>query len=135
MMQSLADGIEQFMDDRAKEFEAWVDEVIEATDEWFDELETAIAPDLDQAINEVLDPLLELLWGLEEQVEDSAQPLVNTVEPMLNNHPACVGCRHYHGQAYNDVMLVCGMHPYGWEGEKCPDWESFWPDAPPDSEI
>ncbi len=134
MMQSLADGIGQFMDDRAKEWDAWVDEVIEATDEWFEELETAIAPDLDQAINEMLDPLLELLWGLEEQVEDSAHPLVNTVEPMLNNHPACVGCRHYHGQSYNDVMLVCGMHPYGWEGEQCPDWESFWTDTPPDAE-
>jgi hypothetical protein len=20
--------------------------------------------------------------------------------------------------------LVCGMYPYGWDGDKCPDWES-----------
>lgn len=40
-------------------------------------------------------------------------------------NPSCVGCRHYHGQAYNGVMFVCGMYPYGWEGEeKCPDRES-----------
>lgn len=43
--------------------------------------------------------------------------------PNAQKHPACVGCRHYHGQTYNGNLLVCAMYPYGWQGEKCPDWE------------
>jgi hypothetical protein len=36
--------------------------------------------------------------------------------------PACQGCRHFHGASYGGNFLVCGMHPYGWDGEKCPDF-------------
>jgi hypothetical protein len=41
----------------------------------------------------------------------------------------CIGCRHYHGQAYGmsqqtRVRLICGFHPYGWTaGGDCPDWQ------------
>jgi hypothetical protein len=39
----------------------------------------------------------------------------------------CQGCVHYHGRAYgfkrSRTLLICGFHPYGWEGENCPDWE------------
>lgn len=41
---------------------------------------------------------------------------------------ACVGCQNYHGQAYGlqqarRVALICGLHPYGWQGSlPCPDW-------------
>jgi hypothetical protein len=34
----------------------------------------------------------------------------------------CAGCRYYHGDSYGDHALVCGIHPYGWEGEWCPDF-------------
>ncbi|MBR8839043.1 MAG: hypothetical protein DSM106950_34840 [Stigonema ocellatum SAG 48.90 = DSM 106950] len=37
----------------------------------------------------------------------------------------CVGCKHFHGVIYNDTQLICGMHPYGCEGDQCPDWESI----------
>ncbi|MEB3213722.1 MAG: hypothetical protein VKL39_20405 [Leptolyngbyaceae bacterium] len=43
---------------------------------------------------------------------------------------ACKGCTHYHGIAYGQnrdtrTVLVCGFHPYGWQGESsCPDWQS-----------
>lgn len=36
---------------------------------------------------------------------------------------ACVGCTNYHGQTYAGNRLICGVHPYGWEGDNCPDWE------------
>ncbi len=42
---------------------------------------------------------------------------------------ACVGCEHYHGVAYgysraNRTVLVCALHPYGWQDESnCPDWQ------------
>ncbi|WLT38230.1 hypothetical protein NON20_22495 [Synechocystis sp. B12] len=40
-----------------------------------------------------------------------------------NHQPACQGCQHYHGYVYNGQLLVCAMHPYGWETEQCPDWQ------------
>lgn len=46
------------------------------------------------------------------------------VEPSSQNQPACIGCSHYHGRVYNGTLLVCGMHPYGWDDNQCPDWES-----------
>lgn len=42
----------------------------------------------------------------------------------------CLGCCHYHGQAYgqtkeNRHRLICGFHPYGWTGAgNCPDWKA-----------
>lgn len=39
----------------------------------------------------------------------------------------CQGCEHYHGIAYGHsrdtrAVLICGFHPYGWQGSTCPDW-------------
>ncbi|ARV60312.1 hypothetical protein BZZ01_18250 [Nostocales cyanobacterium HT-58-2] len=36
----------------------------------------------------------------------------------------CEGCKHFHGVHYNSTPLICAMHPYGVEGEHCPDWEA-----------
>jgi hypothetical protein len=41
----------------------------------------------------------------------------------------CQGCIHYHGVAYGYTQearttLICGFHPYGWQGgQDCPDWQ------------
>jgi hypothetical protein len=51
------------------------------------------------------------------------------VPPTPDRHAACIGCQHYHGRLYSGTLLVCGMHPFGWETESCPDWEA---DQPPD---
>lgn len=51
------------------------------------------------------------------------------VPPTPDRHAACIGCQHYHGRLYSGTLLVCGMHPFGWETGSCPDWES---DQPPD---
>jgi len=48
---------------------------------------------------------------------------VEKTNPNAEFHPACVGCRNYHGHTYNGNLLVCGIHPYGWDDENCPDWE------------
>ncbi|MBN3908112.1 MAG: hypothetical protein HWQ35_16655 [Nostoc sp. NMS1] len=37
----------------------------------------------------------------------------------------CQGCKHFHGVVYNGVTLNCAVHPKGWQGDKCPDWQSF----------
>ncbi len=132
MMETIVDGIEEFVTEVAKEVEtaveAAVDVVIEVSETWVGQLEAAIAPDLEQRFNDFFDPILEAYLGLELHLDETVQPVMHTVEPLFNDHPACIGCRHYHGQSYNGTMLVCGMHPFGWEDQeqKCPDWESFW---------
>jgi hypothetical protein len=35
----------------------------------------------------------------------------------------CQDCTEYHGLIYGGVRLVCAMHPYGVDGENCPDWQ------------
>lgn len=45
------------------------------------------------------------------------------IKPNSEINPACLGCSNYHGQSYNGNLLVCAMHPYGWDGETCPDWQ------------
>jgi hypothetical protein len=66
-------------------------------------------------------------WEIEEVIEEIIEnpelSLNPKIEPTLDNHPACLSCRNYHGRVYNGVLLVCGMHPYGWMDENCPDWE------------
>jgi hypothetical protein len=34
----------------------------------------------------------------------------------------CTKCNYFHGTQYNDVDLICGIHPYG--NANCPDFES-----------
>ncbi len=38
--------------------------------------------------------------------------------------PACQGCRNYNGTVFGGNLLVCGFHPYGQNGDSCPDWEA-----------
>ncbi|HTL89749.1 MAG TPA: hypothetical protein VL134_10125 [Leptolyngbya sp.] len=49
----------------------------------------------------------------------------NEVEP--SRPQACRGCANYHGVAYgysrDRVPLICGLHPLGWDGSECPDWQ------------
>ena len=42
--------------------------------------------------------------------------------PSATNNPACINCANYHGQSYNGNLLVCAMHPNGWDDDNCPDW-------------
>ena len=126
MLQEIVDGIDEFFTEVSKDVEQMVNTFVEASEEFAEQMQSAIAPDLEDRINEFFDPFLEAYLGFEIAIEETIQPVSHTVEPMLNDHPVCVGCRNYHGQAYNGVMLVCGMHPSGWDGEQCPDWESTW---------
>jgi hypothetical protein len=126
MLEVMVKEVEQFLTDTAKDVTEAVDAFIEASEEIVEQMQTAFEAEIEPRINEFLDPILEAYLGFEIVVEETTQPVSHSIEPFLNDHPACVGCRHYHGQAYGGTMLVCGMHPYGWEEEKCPDWQSTW---------
>ncbi|MEL6159125.1 MAG: hypothetical protein AAFR18_07875 [Cyanobacteria bacterium J06627_32] len=109
--------------------EAWVDGSLEAIEAW----EKALSPTLntfnDQVDSAVDAGLLFLDQQVAPRIEEATAPLSNTITPWLQNHPTCIGCRNYHGTAYGDEMLVCGMHPYGPDDQTCADWESVWPKA------
>lgn len=61
---------------------------------------------------------------------------IHAQRPSLPNQPAaCQGCQHYHGRMYGGSMLVCGMHPYGVEDDRCPDWEGQTDPSPDEESI
>lgn len=104
------------------------DEVAEDMGTTLVQIDQMITPKLDQLDEQVgqwLDPVLQTLFGVGAVIDRSVEPVTHTVEPWLNQHPVCIGCRNYHGQEYNGNLLVCAMHPYGVEAgvETCPDKE------------
>ncbi|MBD2504698.1 hypothetical protein [Anabaena azotica] len=57
--------------------------------------------------------------GMEQEVRRiSQQPLKEIPKP-------CRGCQNFHGGRYGGVMLVCGIHPHGVEGDICPDFRRY----------
>lgn len=119
MLETVADEVDQFF----LGINEIVDTVLEFSEEVGEQLQNTISTELDQYFNEFTEPFFEVYWELEEFVGEVDQPFTSKLEPNLQEHPACVGCRHYHGHIYNGNLLICGMHPYGWEDETCPDWE------------
>lgn len=112
----------------------WVDSSIEVVEAAEKSIEENVAPAFLQ-INDQVDAALDagvdfLNQQITPWIEKVTAPIVNTVNPILQDHPTCVGCRNYHGTGYGNEMLVCGMHPYGPDDESCPDWESVWPGMP-----
>ena len=117
VLETVTDEVEQFFQD-----------FTEACDLVADEFYEAITTEVDIFWQEILEPIFGSDSDIEEENEEvySFQvytPIVNRLEATNNKNSPCVGCRHYHGHIYNGNLLVCGMHPYGWEQESCPDWE------------
>lgn len=114
-LESLADKVDEFFVE--------VTEIVEdLTEEW----QNTVGAEIDKYLQDVFEPIIEIYFDFEEIDEpwDSDQTFTYPVDPPPPRQPACIGCRHYHGQVYGGNLLVCGMHPYGWETENCPDWES-----------
>jgi hypothetical protein len=134
-LETVAEGVEQFFQEVGKEMgeaaDAWLDfteEVAEEIERVITPFEAAISPELDRlSQSDWVEPLLQAVLGFESTLDRAAEPFTHTVEPLINQHPVCVGCRNYHGQVYNGSMLVCAMHPYGMVdgSDQCPDKELF----------
>lgn len=127
-VETFANSVGQFFQDVGKDVSDAADALIELTEEMAENLEQFISPNLDRVDNqfdEWLDPILQTILGIENTIDQAVEPVTHTVEPWLNQHPICVGCRNYHGQTYNGTMLICAMHPYGVaeDWDSCPDKE------------
>jgi uncharacterized protein (DUF885 family) len=155
-----AQELRGLLDQTARLTEAWAEQtlqgVVATADNLADELEKQLRPTIEQwadDLHQSLEPLetvldeeverftdefsefvtpivVPLADALETWIEAMAAPINSHVEPMVNQHTVCIGCKHYFGQAHGGHMLVCAMHPYGPEEETCPDWESVWGQPP-----
>lgn len=155
-LEDWARNLGDFLETTAQMTEQWAEQTLQQTVEAADtlavEIEKQISPTMDQWMSELdraIEPLETVLDQETERFSEEftafvtpivvpladsieawlgaiATPLTHTIDPIANEHTACIGCRHYYGQAHGGNMLVCAMYPYGPEQEKCPDWDSVW---------
>ncbi|MEL7316534.1 MAG: hypothetical protein AAFN08_16565, partial [Cyanobacteria bacterium J06559_3] len=136
-----AKDLSEFVENTARATGEWaeaaIDRAIEVADTVADEVEKQVSPTIEQWAEGFYNAVEPLEHKLDEETEriseefaafvtplitplaDSleawlvtvATPVSQTLDPLVNEHTACVGCRHYHGQAYSGNMLVCAMYP------------------------
>jgi hypothetical protein len=128
--QKTAADMEKFMLEVGEAAELFAGEVSETIEDFVEQFQTAVVSEVDSFIEDFLDAIAETdevensLWqDLEDLTEDYDYMGVGFQPPTADTHPACINCINYHGRIYDGNLLVCGMHPYGWDGEHCPDWE------------
>ncbi|MEM6437203.1 MAG: hypothetical protein AAF773_25605 [Cyanobacteria bacterium P01_D01_bin.115] len=120
---SLADDIEKQL---RPTLERWAEDINQAVEPFEDVLDQEVER-FSEEFSELITPVVVPLTGaLETWLETMTAPIVSHVDPMVNDHITCIGCKHYCGQTHGGNMLVCAMYPYGPEAETCPDWESHW---------
>ncbi len=120
IVKSVSDEVERFFVGMTEV----VDSFIELTEEFSEQVQNTLLSEVDQYLQDLAEPFLEVYWDFEDVLGDDLEGhFPYPVEPTAEKNFACIGCRHYHGQVYNGNLLVCGMHPYGYEDESCPDWE------------
>lgn len=126
MLETFTDQVENFLLDVARDVTDAMNSFVEFSEDLSAEFNVAMVDEVEQYLTQMVSPVLEAYFGVGSAIGDVTQPVVQTVEPLLKQHPTCVGCRHFHGQFYGDALLVCGMHPYGVEEgvETCPDKEA-----------
>lgn len=134
-LEAVTEGFDQFFQEVGKEVNKAADALLELTEDVADEIERVFEPfdetvsptlsQLDEQIADWFEPVWQAILGFEATLDQAAEPITHTVEPLMNQHSVCVGCRHYHGQMYSGNMLVCAMHPYGIVdgSDQCPDKE------------
>ncbi len=137
MLEKAASDVEKVIEDVGIAVELFADELGTSIEDFTEQIQESFFSEIDRCVEDVFDLIVEV--GIETEsiiLEDIdyAENLdylseeidfigITKEKPTLDNHPACIGCQHYHGRVYSGNMLVCGMHPYGWTDDNCPDWE------------
>lgn len=130
-LEKTAIEMEEFFNGASEAAETFAEEVSETVDEFIEQFQDAVAQEVDSFVRDFIDLIDEThddfevnIWeDFDEFSEDSDFMGVGYQRPTAENNPACINCAHYHGRVYHDNLLVCAMHPYGWEDRNCPDWE------------
>ncbi|GAB4542719.1 MAG: hypothetical protein Tsb0014_35750 [Pleurocapsa sp.] len=127
--------IERFFLDLGQAAESFTEEMGETIEVFVEQVQEVIVTEVDGFVRDFIDPLIEasnefeeILWEDLEEYADYPDEFnftgVGYQKPSAENNPACINCTHYHGHIYHGNLLVCGMHPYGWDDDDCPDWEN-----------
>ncbi|AFY45917.1 hypothetical protein [Nostoc sp. PCC 7107] len=119
IVETVAEEVERFF----QGMNDMVDSFFDLTEELTEEVQNSIAIEVEQYLQEISAPFLEMYWELEDIVTDADPGFPYSVEATPEQNAACVGCTNYHGQVYGGNLLVCAMHPQGWDDQNCPDWE------------
>lgn len=139
MLEEITHDLEQSWQQLNATLETMTEDVDQTVEFLTNELPEIIVIELEELAQEVFNYLFEPEsttmefrdWEtdteIDEEQDNFAEPLDLLFNPKVeatpNHHPACVGCCHYHGRVYSGNLLVCGMHPYGYDGDSCPDWQ------------
>lgn len=129
-LEKAAEEVEGFFKDVSLAMELLAEEVGKTLETFTQEVEEIFVTEVDRCVDDLIDIIQESdfehdtgFWEDFDHFVESEFTDVTTYKPSPENHPACMGCRNYHGKAYNGKILVCAMHPYGCEDDTCPDWE------------
>lgn len=150
--QQLSQDTEHWLEDLTYHIAQASDPLVQAADEWAEQVQDALEPEIERLIDDLnhviqpleitithqvdevaeqldtlIEPMVARLLDLDPWLDRVSAPINSVVEPMLQDHPACVGCRNFYGQAHGGNTLVCAMHPFGPDEDRhCPDWEGFY---------
>lgn len=131
VMENAASEVEHFFSDMNEEFAEMVDVLVKMSEEFTQQIQNNLIDDIDGYfsefdgyLNELIEPIIEVYRDFDSNIGDIDSSFVTYVDPSPTQHPACRGCRNYHGQVYGGNLLVCAIHPTGVESESCADWES-----------
>lgn len=120
---------EGFWVDIGETTESLIDEVAENVSSFLEQFQSEFTEEVDSLIQDLVDVFVytseELDIVLREEWHDFSDEDFTHVAyhaPSAETNPACINCSNYHGQSYNGNLLVCAMHPSGYEGDNCPDW-------------
>ena len=130
-IEKTAAEMEGFFNEVGEATESFVDEVSEGVGSFIEQFPVNIVREVDTFVQEFVEVIItttdEIDAALFNDWDDFIDDDFTRVDyhtPSTQNNPACVDCTNYHGQSYNGNLLVCGMHPNGYEGDSCPDWSS-----------
>lgn len=133
-LEAAVSEVEKFFAEVAEEFAEAFDEFGKVSYEITEELANGVIAEIEEYLNDLIEPpnievYFEVQVDLDVEAELERERMDSLiggyVEPSAEQHPACRGCRNYHGEIHGGNLLVCGMHPYGVEDGTCPDWESY----------
>ena len=137
ILEKTASDVEKLIEDVGTAVDLFTEEVGETIEDFVEQLQESLFSEIDRCVEDIFDTVIDASIETEiiilEDI-DYADNLdyfseefdfigIHREKPNLDKNPACIGCKHYHGRVYSGNLLVCGMHPYGWTDDNCPDWE------------
>lgn len=130
-LEKTATDVEEFFDGVGEVTESLVEEATDNVDSFFKQFQIDVVGEVDSFVREFVEVVIttsdeiEAAFFEDWDILDEDFTSVGYHTPSTEHNPACIGCANYHGQSYNGNLLVCAMHPNGYEESSCPDWSQM----------